>query len=557
MILAYPNVDKNYFLTTDASNFAISAILSQLDEKDEEKIVTCISRTLKAAELNYFTTEKEMLAIVWALKKLRVYLLGAQTVIRTDHQSITFFNKCRFANNRVMRWILATQDYDITYEYLPGKLNGAADCFSRNREDYQASKIDEEISIMNVVMVSPDPNLVMRIKNLKIEQRSDAEILSIIENINSPAIEKHFCLIDDLLIRRNNFGKIVLPENLARKLVFELHIMYCHVGPKKIFKMIDEEFFVKNLKRKTHLWLRTCDSCQKTKYHNVQNAPLQQIIPEKPNDLLSIDFIGPLANAPLGFKHILVCIDAFSKHVALYPLKKATTSVTIEKIFNDYIPKHGKVKRIISDHGTQFTSKAWAKKLEKEKIVMIFSSIRHPQGNIVERVNKELGRFFRTLVGERHGSWTNYVELIQKCMNETHHETTELTPMELHFNKKPTRFWSKILKNDFQKIPENHERQIFLARERIISKRKKANEKINKRRKLIQFQIGDLVLVKALRLSNPKENKIAKFFNIFEGPCEIIGKYGPTTYLLQDVDSGKSRGKFHVNNLRRYFAPQN
>ena len=86
---------------------------------------------------------------------------------------------------------------------------------------------------------------------------------------------------------------------------------------------------------------------------------MQQIIPEKPNDLLSIDYIGPLANAPSGFKHILVCIDAFSKHVVLYPLKRAVTKITIEKIFNDYIPQYGKPERIMSDHGTQFTSDMW------------------------------------------------------------------------------------------------------------------------------------------------------------------------------------------------------
>ena len=79
--IAYPNVKLPFFLTTDASGFAISAILSQLDENNEEKIILCVSRVLRAAELNYFITEKEMLAVIWALHKLP-YLLGSKIIIR-------------------------------------------------------------------------------------------------------------------------------------------------------------------------------------------------------------------------------------------------------------------------------------------------------------------------------------------------------------------------------------------------------------------------------------------------------------------------------------------
>lgn len=144
MILAYPDVKKPYFLTTDASNFALSAILSQVDDFGVERVILCISRTLKSAELNYFITEKEMLSIVWALKKLRVYLLGAEVNVRTDHKCITFFNKCRFANDRLMRWVLAIQDYLINFIYLEGKNNGAADFLSRNVQDFQSVKLKSD-----------------------------------------------------------------------------------------------------------------------------------------------------------------------------------------------------------------------------------------------------------------------------------------------------------------------------------------------------------------------------------------------------------------------------
>ena len=139
----------------------------------------------------------------------------------------------------------------------------------------------------------------------------------------------------------------------------------------------------------------TCDMCQRSKTAaHPSKAPMQNIIPEKPGELLSVDFYGPLPTSTGGVKHIFVTIDAFSKLVCLYPRKRATTAIIIKKIFPNYCEKYGKPKSIICDHGTQFTAKKWQDKLEEEEVQLIYSSIRHPQGNIVERVNRELGKFF-------------------------------------------------------------------------------------------------------------------------------------------------------------------
>ena len=120
----------------------------------------------------------------------------------------------------------------------------------------------------------------------------------------------------------------------------------------------------------------------------------------------------------------------------------------------------------MTDHGTQFTSKKWTDKLRKNGIKPIFSSIRHPQSNMVERIHRELGRFFRVYTQHAHKAWAKYTETIAKIMNETHHDTTGYTPIELHFNKKPTRVWEKYLKiHNNDDIP--YERRLFLARERM------------------------------------------------------------------------------------------
>ena len=131
----FPDPRRAYYLETNASHYALGAILYQINDQKEKDIITLASRTLKGPELSYFTTEKELLAIVWALQKFRTYLQGAHIINRTDRMALTFLRTCKFVNARLTRWILAIQDYDITMEHCPGKENIAADLLSRQHPD--------------------------------------------------------------------------------------------------------------------------------------------------------------------------------------------------------------------------------------------------------------------------------------------------------------------------------------------------------------------------------------------------------------------------------------
>ena len=173
-------------------------------------------------------------------------------------------------------------------------------------------------------------------------------------------------------------------------------------------------------------------------------------------------------------------MDAFSKYIQIYPIKKADIRTTIKKLFDNYIPKLGKPRAIQTDHGTQFTAKRWSTKLRENNIISTFSSIRHPQSNIVERVNKEIGCFFRTLISSNHKGWAIWVPFIEECLNKVYHETTEFTPIELQLDIKPTRFWKKWLAPcDRNDIP--YETKIALAKDRIKRKGQARADHINKK----------------------------------------------------------------------------
>ena len=111
-VLKCPNYNETFTLTTDVSNVGLGAILSQNGHP-----VCYISRTLNSAEQNYTTTEKELLAIVWAISRLRQYLLGRQFTIQTDHQALKWLVNVKDPSSRLLSWRLHLEGYTYVIEY--------------------------------------------------------------------------------------------------------------------------------------------------------------------------------------------------------------------------------------------------------------------------------------------------------------------------------------------------------------------------------------------------------------------------------------------------------
>lgn len=144
-ILQYPDFSKTFNLTTDASNFALGAILSQ-GPIGSDKPVCFASRTLTKSEQNYSTIEKELLAIVWATKYYRPYLYGRKFKIITDHKPLTWLFSLKEPNSKLIRWRLKLEEFDYEIIYKKGNLNTNADALSRielNINESVENNIDE------------------------------------------------------------------------------------------------------------------------------------------------------------------------------------------------------------------------------------------------------------------------------------------------------------------------------------------------------------------------------------------------------------------------------
>ena len=131
-ILHLPDCNRVFYLRTDASNVGIGAVLLQQTEETEEKFpVSYASRKLLPREKSYATVEKEALAIVWSVQKYEPYLYGREFILQTDHQALTYLNRAKQTNPRIMRWALTLQPYRFRVESIKSSENVGADFLSR------------------------------------------------------------------------------------------------------------------------------------------------------------------------------------------------------------------------------------------------------------------------------------------------------------------------------------------------------------------------------------------------------------------------------------------
>ncbi|GFW77419.1 retrovirus-related Pol polyprotein from transposon 17.6 [Trichonephila clavipes] len=128
-VLKQADGTKPYIIRTDASNYALGAVLLQGEGSDEHPIEYA-SRLLTPAERNYSTTEREALAVVWALKKFRGYIEGTEITVASEHQTLNWLLNLKSPTGRLARWALEIQSFNLKVQYIPGKANVVADMLS-------------------------------------------------------------------------------------------------------------------------------------------------------------------------------------------------------------------------------------------------------------------------------------------------------------------------------------------------------------------------------------------------------------------------------------------
>ncbi|GJT36797.1 reverse transcriptase domain-containing protein [Tanacetum coccineum] len=153
LILIAPDWDLPFELMCDASDFAIGAVLGQRKNKHFQPIHYA-SKTMTEAQAHYTTTEKELLAVVYAFEKFRSYLILSKSIVYTDHSAIKYLFAKKDAKARLMRWILLLQEFDVEIRDKKGAENLAQptislDLRTLNQNEFRTEEIMETLSTRN------------------------------------------------------------------------------------------------------------------------------------------------------------------------------------------------------------------------------------------------------------------------------------------------------------------------------------------------------------------------------------------------------------------------
>jgi hypothetical protein len=410
-IMQSPDWSLPFELMCDASDYAVGAVLGQRRDKVPH-VISYASKTLNDAQMNYTTTEKELLAVVFALDKFRSYLIGSPIVVYTDHAALKYLLTKQDAKARLIRWILLLQEFDLTIKDKKGVENVVADHLSRlDFEDHTTSlPIPDSFPDEQLFAVSTCPWYADIVNYLSTGQlpkhwtpQDRRKFLAEVRRFvfDDPYLFK-FC--PDQIIRR------CVPDDEQKQILTFCHTEACggHFSSKKTAaKILQCGFYWPHLFQDTFEFCKACPRCQQLGALSRRNMmPLQPILVIEVFDCWGIDFMGPFPIS-CGHLYILLAVDYVSKWVEAIPTRTNDHSVVVKFLKEHIFARFGMPKALISDQGKHFCNRSMEALMKKYGVNHKVSTAYHPQTNgQAELANREIKQILEKTVNPNRKDWS-------------------------------------------------------------------------------------------------------------------------------------------------------
>ncbi|GJX64199.1 reverse transcriptase domain-containing protein [Tanacetum coccineum] len=444
-ILIAPDWDLPFELMCDASDFAIGAVLGQRKNKHFQPIHYA-SKTMNEAQTHYTTTEKELLAVVYAFEKFRSYLVMSKSIVYTDHSAIKYLFAKKDAKARLMRWILLLQEFDIDVRDKKGAENLAADHLSRlenpHQDKFENKEINEAFPLETLGSIALKDDSTPWFADFANYHAGKFVIKGMTSQQKNKFFKdvKHYFWDDPFLFK-------ICADQVIRRCVSgqeALDILKaCHSGPtgghyganytaRKIF---DSGFYWPTIYKDAHDFVTRCDICQRQgKITQRDEMPQNSIQVCEIFDIWGIDFMGPFPSSR-GNKYILVAVDYLSKWVEAKALPTNDARVVC-KFLKTLFSRFGAPRAIISDRGTHFCNDQFTKVMLKYGVTHRLSTAYHPQtSGQVEVSNRGLKRILERTVGENRASWSDKLDDALWAFRTAYKTPIGCTPYKLVYGK--------------------------------------------------------------------------------------------------------------------------
>jgi hypothetical protein len=546
---------------TDASGFALGAVLFQTDENGNARPVAFTSRKLNAAERNYPTHEQELLAVVHALKTWRYYLDGTHFIVYTDHATLRHFPNQPKLTRRQARWMELLQEYDFDFKYKRGADNIVPDALSRRPDHQEPDPVN-----VHSLDIQLDPGLRQRLID---SYPDDSRLGPIYKSCLEGSPPARYSLSEGLLcVVRRGDTLVCIPQksDIRLSLLHDAHdsAIAGHLGFDKTYDAIRRSVYWPRIARDTQQYVRTCESCQRTKASRQRPAGLLQPLetPTQRWETVTMDFIVQLPKTSRDHDAITVFVDKLSKQVHFVPSNtKDTASDVALLFFNNIFRLHGMPTTIVSDRDSKFTSRFWKELHRLMDVKLAMSTAFHPQTDgQTERANQTLETILRAFVDQKQTNWDLLLPAAEFAYNNSVNVTTGYSPFFLNSGFHP-RVPASLLKPESSPNPsveefiESQSTALTLAQEAIANAQERQTRNADAHRRNHDFKVGDQVLLNAedITVDADRNRRTKKLQAKFIGPYTVMEQRSPVSFRLELPPSLKIHDVFHVDRFRKYI----
>ena len=556
-VLACPNFKHPFILQTDASEKGIgTALIQRIDSK--EHVIAYASRTLQKAEQNYSTTEKECLAIVWGVQKMRPYLEGYQFTVITDHQALQYLHRCNSPSGRLARWAVYLQQFDMKIEYRKGSLNQLADTLSRQPLPHK----EDEPNTDELLAIKPHNDWYKKMYDTV---------------TNNPKEHPDYKIINGKLYRHfwepNNLAEEYNPETEWKRCVppgERLQVQQenhdaphaGHMGIAKTLNRIMRQYYWPGMNQDVVRYVRACKKCQQYKFdQNKAAGNMSQPNVRDAWETVSTDIVGPLPRSKKGNAYLVAFQDRLTKFVECRALRRATGATITQALRELVINRYGCPKAIMTDNGTEFNNKQFKGELETLGIQHYLTPPYTPQANPVERVNRVLKPMLAIYCDGNQRTWDEYLPELTYAINTSRHDSTGYTPAYLNFGRElrmPREDYPGDIDVTEQELPPEYMTRMKklrdaqeLARTNIARSATRQAHHYNLRRRDWSPPVGDKVMRREHPLSVATKGFAAKLAPRYSGPWTVVRKRSPQVCDLRGT-TGRQLKRIHVKDLKPF-----
>lgn len=500
VLLQFPDFDKELFVGTDASKYGIGAVLYQLNNDGSKRYIRFASRALSSSERNYGAPQRELLAVLFALRSFHVYLFGHKFKVYTDHKSLTYMLKKTKVSSVIQNWMDEILTYDFTMEHLPGLLNHLPDALSRFYDDDPRTETEIRYTLATAM-----------------ETEITADIYS--ENLNDLEVESNDDVKRDLMARAHQRG---------------------HLGAADMARLIKSAKKVTwpNIVKDCQHFVSCCIDCQRFNIGKHGFHPPKNLTALLPFDHLVID-LKSMPMSKNGNTCYLLIVDVATRFLFIRPLpdkNRYTIARCLFRIFCDV----GFPKILQSDNGGEFVNEVLdaLKKLSNIDSRLI-APYHHRANGLVERsIGSTSNAILKSLQG-MISHWDEYTSSIQYYYNTRVLELHGSSPYSLLFARQPNDW---IDYRDVALVEEGDEKRksrlLFLnsivfpeIHEKVKRKLKDRNEYFMKKNRILrtEYPVGSQVMIRDELRSSKVEPR-------YEGPFTVVKRQASGNYLLKAID---------------------